>query len=125
MRTRDIKKSFYLNAKEFYRPVTINEQNGIIINFLSRKNPMILDKNNEPIRKEIYAMNIESLPSSGQLKYIINGELKDVELNKRIFGEFKFFYIPEKYGIRTNILYRVYLKNYSIASSLTYYWLVI
>ena len=116
---------FYLNAKEFYRPVTINEQNGIIINFLSQKNPMILDKNNEPIRKEIYAMNIESLPSSGQLKYIINGELKDVELNKRIFGEFKFFYIPEKFGIRTNILYRVYLKNYSIASSLTYYWLVI
>ena len=115
---------YYLNTKEFYRPVTINDQNGIIINFLSRKNPMILDKNNEPIKKEIYAMNIESLPSSGQLKYIINGELKDVELNKRIFGEFKFFYIPEKYAIRTNILYRVYLKNYSIASSLTYYWLV-
>ena len=116
---------YYLNTKEFYRPVTINDQNGIIINFLSRKNPMILDKNNEPIKKEIYAMNIESLPSSGQLKYIINGELKDVELNKRIFGEFKFFYIPETYGVRTNILYRVYLKNYSIASSLTYYWLVI
>ena len=116
---------YYVNTRDFEKAITVNDQNGVIINFLSKKNPIILDKNNEPIRKEIYAMNIEELPSSGQLKYIINGELKDVELNKRIFGEFKFLYIPEQYGLKTKILYRIYLKNYSKASTPTFYWLYI
>ena len=50
----------------------------------------------------------------------------DVELNKRIFGEFKFFYIPdEEYSVRTKIVYRVYLRNYSIASISNNYWLII
>ena len=116
---------YYVNTKEFYRPVTTNEQNGIVINFLSTKNPLILDKNNETIKKEIYGINIEGLPEYGQLKYIINGELKDVELNKRIFGEFKFYYKPGKYDFKTKIIYRIYLRNYSIASSQSYYWLVL
>jgi hypothetical protein len=32
-------------------------------------------------------------------------------------------YIPDQYGLQTKILYRIYLKNYSKASSPTHYWL--
>ena len=120
-----ITNKYYLNIKEYYRPVTVNDKNGIVIDFLSNKNELILTRENTSIKKNLYAINIENLPL-GQLKYIINGELVDVELNKRIFGEFKFFYIPdEEYSVRTKIVYRVYLRNYSIASISNNYWLII
>ena len=87
---------------------------------------MILTQKNESIRKDLYAMNFDALPSNGQLKYIINGELIDVEKNKRILGEFKFVFIPNRiYGIKETITYRVYLKNYSVASGPHNYWIVI
>ena len=115
---------YYVNTKEFYRPITVNEMNWIIIDFLDRNNPLILTKENKEIRKELYAINIEMFPA-GQLKYIINGEEKDIIENTRIFGEFKFKYIPTgKFGDLTTLEYTVYLRNYSVASMKTKYWLV-
>ena len=60
------------------------------------------------------------------MKYIINEEEIDAIQNQRIFGEFKFKYIPSgNFPETLKITYKVYLRNYSIASKQGYYWLVI
>ena len=115
---------YYLEVKEFFRPITVNELNGIMIDFLDNKNNLIKTKDKKQINKELYAINFESLPP-GQLKYYINGVETDVELNTRIFGEFKFKYYPlEQYQQRSSIIYTVYLRNYIIASIQSKYWLI-
>ena len=116
---------YFLNINQnYYRSITINEINGIFIDFLDKNNQLIKTKENEEIRKELYAINIHELPS-GQLKHIINGEEVNANVNKRFFGEFKFKYIPSGvFPEQTKITYYVYLKNYSIASLQGSYWLI-
>jgi hypothetical protein len=119
----DSDNKYFLNVKDFYRSITVNEINGIIIDLLNEKHKIIQAKNNQELKKDLYALNVEEMPS-GQLKYIIDGVEKNVILNERIYGEFKLKYIPSGvYPEVTKIIYSVYLKNISIASEQAKYWL--
>ena len=115
---------YYLNVEDYHRSITINEIEGIFIDFLDKKNQLIKTKENKEIRKDLYAINIINLPS-GQLKYIINGEEVNADINKRIFGQFKFKFIPSgTFPETTKIIYTVYLRNYSVASAQGTYYLI-
>ena len=108
---------YYLHTKEYKFSVTVNDKKGKIIDFLDENNPSILTKEDKAINPSIYALNFEQLPE-GVLKYIIDGEEIEVVSNKRIFGEFKLiYYPPERYGFQDRISYKVFLRNYSIAST--------
>ena len=114
---------YFLNVKEFFRGITVNEKDGIIIDLLNER--LIEAKNKKKLNKELYALNFQDLPM-GQLKYIINGEEKDLIQNERIYGQFKFKYIPTgTYPQQDKFVYSIYLRNISIASFPAKYWLII
>jgi len=108
---------YYLHTKGYTFSITVKERDGLIIDFLDEEKPSILTREDKAINPSLYALNFEKLPE-GVLKYIINNEEKNVVPNQRIFGEFKLkYYPPEKYSFQDIISYKVYLRNYSIAST--------
>ena len=117
---------YFLEVIQQYRiPITVNEKSGIIIDFLNENNPVIRTKENKTINASYYAINFENMPE-GELMYIINGESIKVEKNERKFGEFKIKYIPpEGFGRTDQFTFKVYLRNYSIASNQVTYYITI
>ena len=114
---------YYLNVKEFYRGITVNEKDGIIIDLINEKIIETISK--KQFNKEIYGLKFKEMPE-GQLKYIINGTEKDVFVNEIIYGQFKLKYIPtENYQKQDKFVYSIYLRNISIASEVEKYWLII
>ena len=117
---------YFLNVIQQYRiPITVNEKNGIIIDFLNENNPVIRTKENKTINASYYAINFENMPE-GELMYIINGASIKVNKTERKFGEFKIKYIPPEGFSRTDqFTFKVYLRNYSIASNQVTYHITI
>ena len=126
----DNKYFIFTNGTYLKSSITINEKDGIIIDFFDGKhfiNPLNKDK---IINKSLYAMDIDNSKLEGKLKYVLeNGEEKDVVKNEKIFGEFKIKYIPpEKYfnlGFTESFLFHLFLKNFSIATYPIQYSIVI
>ena len=109
-------KYFLQVIQQYTTPITVNEKNGIIIDFLNENNPIIRTKENKTINSSYYAINFENMPE-GELRYIINGDITEVNKDERKFGEFKIKYIPpEGFSKTDQFTFRVYLRNYSIAS---------
>ena len=117
---------YFLDVIQQYKiPITVNEKSGIIIDFLNENNPVIRTKENKTINASYYAINFESMPD-GELMYIINGESIKVNKTERKFGEFKIKYIPPKDFSRIDqFTFKVYLRNYSIASNQVTYYITI
>ena len=118
-------KYFLEVLQQFIIPITVNEKSGIIIDFLNENNPVIRTKENKTINASYYAINFENMPD-GELMYIINGESIKVNKTERKFGEFKIKYIPPEGFSRTDqFSFKVYLRNYSIASNQVTYHITI
>ena len=110
---------YYLNIIENYKITsTISDKNGIIIDFLDKNKPIFLTKENKTINASLYALHLDINGLEGKLRYIINNEEIVVSSsNEKKFGYFKLkYYPPDKYEIKDKFNFRVFLRNYSIAS---------
>ena len=114
---------YYVNIVKDYlkSSITVNEKDGIIIDFFDEKDPIFLRADNGTINKSLYAINVFNDPEfKGKLKYILeNGEEKELIPNERLFGEFKLKYIPQKneFGYQQSFTFEIFLRNFSLVSS--------
>ena len=115
----NINNKYYLKIIENYKITsTISDKNGIIIDFLNKNKPIFLTKENKTINASLYALHLDINGLKGKLRYIINNEEIDVpSSNEKKFGYFKLkYYPPDEYEIKDKFNFKVFLRNYSIAS---------
>ena len=115
----NINNKYYLKIIENYKITsTISDKNGIIIDFLNKNKPIFLTKENKTINASLYALHLDINGLKGKLRYIINNEEIAVpSSNEKKFGYFKLkYYPPDIYEIKDKFNFRVFLRNYSIAS---------
>jgi len=126
----DNKYFIYSNGTYLKSSITINEKNGVIIDFFDGNHFINHLNQDKVINKSFYAMDIEDSKLEGQLKYVLeNGEEKDIIKNEKLFGEFKIKYIPpQNYfdsGHTEEFFFQLILKNFSIATYTIQYSIVI
>ena len=117
----DNKYFIFSNGTYLISAVTINEKDGIIIDFFDGKHFIKHLNQDKALNKSLYAMDIDNSKLKGQLKFVLeNGEEKDIIKDEILFGEFKIKYIPpEKYfttGLKEGFTFKIILKNFSIAT---------
>ena len=107
---------YYLNVKEnIIIGANLGDKIGKVINFLDKRDPILLPKDNKPINKELYSLRLNIGSLRGSLKYIINNEEVEIDTNKRINGALKFkYYPPEQYNVEEHFYFTLFLRNYSI-----------
>ena len=114
---------YYVNIvkKDLKSSITVNDMDGIIIDFFDENDPTFHRADNGTINKSLYAINVfHDSKFKGKLKYILeNGEEKELIPDKRVFGEFKLKYIPleNTFGYQQSFTFEIFLKNYSLAST--------
>ena len=126
----DNKYFIFPNETDLLSPITINEKDGIIIDFFDGKHFIKNLNQDKELNKSLYAMDIDYSNLKGQLKYVLeNGEEKEIIKDEKLFWEFKIKYIPpEEYfttGLSERFSFKMILKNFSIASNDIYYSIII
>ena len=86
----DNKYFIFSNGIYLISAVTINEKDGIIIDFFDGKHFIKHLNQDKAVNKSLYAMDIDNSKLKGQLKFVLeNGEEKDIIKDEKLFGEFK------------------------------------
>lgn len=125
----DSSNKYYLKMirKDFKSSITVNDIDGKIIDFFDENDPTFIRVDNGTINKSLYAIEIYSAPA-GKLKYILeNGEERDYVEKDKIFGVFKFKYIPQEnsFGKTDGFSFQFFLRNFSLVSTHMEYTLLI
>ena len=112
-----------------YKTIYANsvENKTIIIDFLDENNLFVKDKDNKPINSSLYTYTFQNESLEGIITVNINGIERAIENEEKLPIVSKLIYYPI-FGIElktVNFQFTVYLKNNTIASQTTSYYIVL